>query len=440
MSLRISVFGLGYVGTVTGACFARLGHSVIGVEKNSAKAAMVRSGRSPILEPGLDAVLQEVVKAGVLSATVDAIDAVNNSDVSLISVGTYSSADGFPDLRAIYGVMDEIGDALRRKEGFHCIIIRSTVPPGTTDVAMKRIEKRSGKKCGIDFGGGMNPEFLREGIALSDFINPPFVVTGVTDKKTESMMRELYAKINAPLYCTAIHLAEILKYTCNSFHALKVAFANEVGRVCACAGVDGQELMNIFVKDRILNISDKYLQPGIPFGGSCLPKDLRGFISYAESKGVRVPLFSSILESNASHFAEIIRTIEETSVRSIGIIGVTFKEDTDDIRESPVLNLIRCLIDRGYEVKIYDHILSSRELTGTNKELFDRSIPEYNAINATSIEEAVSACELVIVTNGSYAKDKRLVDLLKSTPRFVLDLNGAFRTLIPSERYRGLCW
>ena len=440
MSLRISVFGLGYVGTVTGACFAKQGHTVIGVDKNRGKVEMVRSGKSPILEPGLDALLEEAVKDGKLSATVDTAEAVRNSDISLISVGTYSSADGFPDLRAIYSVMDEIGEALKNKQEFHCVIIRSTVPPGTTDVAMKRIEKKSGKKCGIDFGGGMNPEFLREGVALVDFISPPFVVTGVTDEKTGSVMKELYKGIAASFYCTEIRLAEILKYTCNGFHALKVAFANEVGRVCASAGVDSQELMRIFVKDHVLNVSEKYLRPGIPFGGSCLPKDLRGFTNFAASKGVEVPLLRSILESNDGHFAQIIRAIEAAGVHSVGILGITFKEDTDDIRESPILNLIRCLIDRGYEVKIYDRILSERKLTGTNKELFDRIIPEYESIDAASVEEIVAKCEMTIITNGSYAGDEGIVATLKAGAGSVFDLNGAYRDLIPSEKYKGLCW
>jgi GDP-mannose 6-dehydrogenase len=440
MTLRISVFGLGYVGTVSGACFAKQGHTVIGVDKNIAKVNEVAGGRSPILEPGLDKLLKEVVNAGLLTATTDTEHAVMNSDISLVSVGTYSSADGFPDLRAIYTVMDEIGAALKAKKEFHCIIIRSTVPPGTTDVAMSRVEKKSGKICGKEFGGGMNPEFLREGVALADFVNPPFIVAGVTDQRSKAMMEELYRSVNAPFYCTEIRLAEILKYTCNGFHALKVAFANEVGRVCGRAGVDSQELMRIFVKDHTLNISEKYLRPGIPFGGSCLPKDLRGFSSYAASKGVQVPLLRAVLESNESHFAAIIRAIEEKQVKTIGIIGITFKEDTDDIRESPVLNLVRCLIDRGHDIRIFDHLLSARQLTGTNKELFNRLVPEYESINARSVEEVADKRELIVITNQSYADDNRLAAALKAGKQLVLDLNGAYRTMVPPDRYIGLCW
>lgn len=438
--MKISIFGLGYVGTVSGACLAEAGHWVIGVDKSREKVDTLNQGRSPILEPGLDAIIKRTVARGRLRAMEDAESAVLQSDLSLIAVGTYSSADGSADLRAIYAVMDQIGRALSKKRNYHSVVIRSTVPPGTTKVALARLERASGKKLGKGLGIGMNPEFLREGQALDDFYHPPFIIVGAADVRTALMLKRLYGFIKAPFHRTQPDLAEIIKYSCNSYHALKVAFGNEMGRVCAACGIDGLRLMDIFCQDRILNISPKYLKPGVPFGGSCLPKDLRGLTSFSKSKGVQVPLLDSVLESNDSHFAEILKRIEGTGKRRIGILGITFKEHTDDLRESPLLKLLRCLIDRDYKVKVYDANIQKRNLVGTNLEILERVVPEYDRMKADTIESLVKNSDLLVITNGQYSKYTALRKALKQYRIKVLDLNGGYRALAAPKNYHGLCW
>lgn len=392
------------------------------------------------MEPDLDTILKEVVESRHLEATNDSEYAILNSDISLIAVGTYSSADGHPDLRSIFKVMDEIGTHLKKKDSYHNIFIRSTVPPGTTSVALSRVEESSNKKLNADFGGGMNPEFLREGKALEDFYKPPFIVFGASSKESETALRDLYSFIDTPAFCVEIRLAEILKYTCNIFHALKVAFGNEIGRVCAASGINSQKLMSIFSKDNILNISEKYLIPGGPFGGSCLPKDLRGFISFAKSKGVQIPLLDSILDSNDSHFAEIIRRIDELNLKKIGILGLTFKENTDDIRESFVVKLVRCLIDRGYSISIFDQFLQKSSITGTNKELLERSIPEFDTITQEEIQELFETNELIVITNNGYTENTELQRALQTSQCKVLDISGAYKTYCQPGNYLGFCW
>lgn len=290
--MRVSVFGLGYVGTVSGVCLAKEGHQVIGVDKNVDKVKQLNARQTPIVEPGINDIISQTVSNGSFRATTDAGDAIMNSDITLIAVGTYSSADGSANLQSIYHVMDEIGAGIKDKNTYHSIVIRSTVPPGTTEVSAGRVERASGKKNGFAFGLGMNPEFLREGVALNDFYNPPFIVIGTEDKKTADTVKQLYGFLTAAFHHVETRQAEILKYSCNAFHGLKVAFANEMGRICKASGVDGRQLMKIFTEDTILNISSKYLMPGIPFGGSCLPKDIKALASFADSKGVRVPLLN----------------------------------------------------------------------------------------------------------------------------------------------------
>lgn len=438
--MKVSVFGLGYVGIVTALCLAKEGHHVIGVEKNEIKIQELKKGRLPIFEPGLDTLLSEVTTRGNLELTLRAEDAVLRSDISIIAVGTYSSADGYPDLRGVFRSMDEIGDALRKKMGFHSIVIRSTVPPGTTAVALRRVEAKSGKKLKKDFGGGMNPEFLREGVALKDFYNPPFVVVGTDDETTNKLMREMFSFIKAPYYSTEIRLAEILKYSCNAFHALKIAFCNEIGRVCAGSEIDSQVLMEIFVKDHLLNISPKYLRPGAPFGGSCLPKDLRALVSFAESKGVQVPLMDAVLDSNDAHFAEVIRKVEKAGCNAVGVLGLTFKENTDDVRESPVLKLVRCLIDRGFDVKVYDKNLCNYDVVGTNRDYLFKQIPEYSEISVNDLRTLFEQSQLLLITNGQYAEDEEFRVCNRDSAVKILDLSGDYKKLCPEARYNGLCW
>ncbi len=438
--MKISIFGLGYVGTVSGACLADAGHRVIGVDKSREKVDALNARSSPILEPGLDTVIRRTVGKGSLRATTDAEEAVLESDLSLMAVGTYSSADGSADLRSIYAVVEQIGLALRKKRSFHSVVIRSTVPPGTTKVALARLERASGKKLDRGLGIGMNPEFLREGQALDDFYHPPFIIAGAADERTAANLRQLYRFVKAPFHRTDPELAEIIKYSCNAYHALKVAFGNEMGRVCSACGIDGLRLMDIFCQDKILNISPKYLKPGVPFGGSCLPKDLRGLVSFAKSQGVQIPLLDSVLESNDSQFAEILKRIDRAGKRRIGILGITFKEHTDDLRESPLLKLLRCLIDRDYRVRVYDGNIQKRKLVGTNLEILERVVPEYHRVRADTIGSLIKGCDLLVITNGQYAGNKQLRKLLKSSTNMVLDLHGGYKDLVAPKKYQGLCW
>jgi GDP-mannose 6-dehydrogenase len=427
-SMKISVFGLGYVGTVSGVCLAKEGHQVIGIDTNGDKVNQLNSRQTPIVEPGIADFIEQTVSNGSFRATTDVCEAVSNSDLSLVAVGTYSSADGSANLQSIYQVMDQIGAAIRDKNTYHSIVIRSTVPPGTTEVH------------GIGFGVGMNPEFLREGVALNDFYHPPFIVIGTDDPRTADSAKRLYQFLPAEFYHIETRQAEILKYSCNAFHGLKVAFANEIGRICKAAGVDGRQLMEIFIKDTILNVSGKYLMPGVPFGGSCLPKDIKALASYAESKGVRVPLLDGIMSSNNIHFGEILRRIELLGGKSAGIIGLTFKENTDDIRESPLVKVVRCLLDRGYKIKVYDENLNKSQLVGTNLELLVRLIPEFKTIKVDTIESAFQDTGIVIITNDQYSKNDVLKNLLKSSNNMILDLHGNYRPLCQQGSYYGFCW
>jgi len=438
--MRVSVFGLGYVGTVSGVCLAKEGHQVIGVDKNVDKVKQLNARQTPIVEPGINDIISQTVSNGSFRATTDAGDAIMNSDISLIAVGTYSSADGSANLQSIYHVMDEIGAAIKNKNTYHSIVIRSTVPPGTTEVSIGRVKKTSGKKHGIDFGVGMNPEFLREGVALSDFYKPPFIVIGAVDQKTADTVKCLYAFLKADFHHVETRQAEILKYSCNAFHGLKVAFANEMGRICKASGVDGRQLMKIFSEDTILNVSSKYLMPGIPFGGSCLPKDIKALANFAESKGVRVPLLDGITASNNIHFGEILRRIELLEKTSVGIIGLTFKENTDDIRESPPVKLVRCLLDRGYKVKVYDENLNKSQLIGTNLELLVRLLPEFKTIKVENINEVFQDNGIVIITNDQYFDNKILTELLKIKDNMIFDLQGNYKILCQKDKYHGFCW
>lgn len=438
--MRVSVFGLGYVGTVSGICLAKEGHQVIGVDKNDDKVKQLNARQTPIIEPGINDIISQTVSNGSFRATTDVGDAIMNSDISLIAVGTYSSADGSANLQSVYQVMDEIGAAIKNKNTYHSIVIRSTVPPGTTEVSIGRVENASGKKNGVDFGLGMNPEFLREGVALNDFYNPPFIVIGTEDKKTADTVKQLYGFLTATFHQVETRQAEILKYSCNAYHGLKVAFANEIGRICKASGVDGRQLMKIFSEDTILNISGKYLMPGVPYGGSCLPKDIKALAGFAESKGVRVPLLDGIMASNNVHFGEILRRVELLEQTVVGIIGLTFKENTDDIRESPLVKLVRCLLDRGYKVRVYDENLNKSHLVGTNFEMLERLLPEYRSIKVENIEDVFMYNGVVIITNDQYSNDDALKGQLKTKDNMILDLQGSYKPLCKDKNYYGFCW
>lgn len=351
----ISIFGLGYVGAVSTACFADCRHRIIGVDPDAAKVEIINKGQSPIVEPGLAELLNNGVKRGRIEATSDVTYSILNTDVSFICVGTPSAADGSCDLKYLEMVSAEIGHALRTKNDYHLIVFRSTVPPGTTQkIMLPIIEEHSMKKCGEDFGLCFHPEFLRESTAIEDFHTPPKTVIGSFDQKSGELLAELYHGIDETPIMTTMEAAEMVKYVDNTWHAVKVSFANEIGKICHANDVDSHEVMNIFVQDTKLNISSYYLKPGFAFGGSCLPKDVRGINHLAEISGVETPLLKNIMASNQSQIDHALSLIQKCGDGPIGFLGVTFKADTDDLRESPVLPLIAGLLDKGREVCLFD--------------------------------------------------------------------------------------
>ena len=400
--MRVSVFGLGYVGCVSAACLARDGHMVIGVDVNPRKVETVASGRSPIMEPGLDDLLSTSVEDGRLNATVDSEAAVHESEVSLICVGTPSNGNGSLGLQYVEKVCSEIGAALAAKPAYHVVVVRSTVLPGTVEERLIPIlEGRSGKRVGIDFGVCMNPEFLREGKAIDDFYYPSQVVVGELDHESGSVVERLYKAVEAPFVHTSIRTAEMVKYVSNAFHALKVSFANEIGNLCQEQSIDGQEVMEIFRKDQRLNISPAYLKPGFAFGGSCLPKDMRALLHRAKELDLDSPLLAAVLQSNQRQIQRAIDLVEKAGCKKVGVLGLSFKAGTDDVRESPTVPLIETLIGRGYQVTLYDGGVDPEKLIGANRSYLERELPHIASIMRPSIDEVLAQAEVVVVANGS---------------------------------------
>lgn len=356
----ISVVGLGYVGAVSTACLSDLGHRVIGVDVDAAKVASIGAGRSPIHEKDLGRLLGEGVEAGLISATDDLADAVTKTDVTFVSVGTPTAEDGGCDYRYIRAAAHEMGKGLARKDGFHVFVMRCSIPPGSTMKVMTPIlEQVSGKTAGVDFGVAFNPEFLREGVAVADFHAPPKTVIGATDERSANMLRQIYAPVDANPIVTDVETAETVKYVDNVWHATKVTFANEIGRLCKPLGVDSHKVMDIFVQDTKLNLSPYYLKPGFAFGGSCLPKEVRAVAHIAESVGVDLPLVRSLGESNHSHIEATLEMARATGAKRVGILGLAFKPGTDDLRESPILDVIAALHAEGVEVRVHDTAITT---------------------------------------------------------------------------------
>jgi GDP-mannose 6-dehydrogenase len=436
--MKLSVFGLGYVGCVSAACFAKEGHTVIGVDVNANKAEMINAGHSPIVEEGIGPLLKEVVKANRLSATTDSAAAVRDSDVSLVCVGTPSNANGSLDLRYVTRVCEEIGAALKDKHRHHSVVIRSTMLPGTIEsVVIPTLEKHSEKQVGIDFGVCINPEFLREGSSLKDFYAPPFTLIGADDEETTSTVRALYNGIDAPVIATSVKTAEMVKYVCNCFHALKVSFANEVGNICKALGVDSHEVMDIFCQDTKLNLSSYYLKPGFAFGGSCLPKDLRAINYKAKQVEVEVPVLSSILPSNRQQIERAVEMVLATGKKRVGIFGFSFKAGTDDLRESPMVTLIETLIGKGIQLNIYDRDVSLARLFGANKEYIERQIPHIAQLMRSSMEEVLESSDVLVIGN----KADEFVDIEKKRKesQVVIDLVRLFDKTSDAD-YQGICW
>jgi GDP-mannose 6-dehydrogenase len=438
--MRVSVFGLGYVGCVSAASFAGDGHDVVGVDINADKVAAINEGRSPIVEPGLEELLSRCTVERRLRATTDTAEAVRDSEVSLLCVGTPSHKNGSLDLSYLERVSEQVGAALKDKSTYHVVVVRSTVLPGTTHgVVIPALERTSGKKYGDGFGVSVNPEFLREGTALKDFRKPPLTVVGHNHAADASGTIALYQAIDAPLVSTSIRVAEMMKYASNTWHALKVCFANEIGNLCKRLDIDSHEVMDIFCRDEKLNLSAYYLKPGFAFGGSCLPKDVRALQYRAKEVDVELPVISSILPSNKLQIEHAFNQVMETGRKNIGLLGFSFKAGTDDLRESPIVILAEALLGKGCTLRIYDRNVSLARLVGANKDYIDRQIPHLSSLLCDTIAEVVEQSEVVVVGNQS----PEFADALMKTrsEQIVIDLVRVpvFGSLVPAE-YRGICW
>jgi GDP-mannose 6-dehydrogenase len=438
--MKLSIFGMGYVGVVSGACLAKLGHKVIGVDVNVDKVNLINAGRSPIVEPGVPELVAELVARGDYAATTDSIAAIAQSDVSFISVGTPSGRGGAPSLDHIDHVCVHIGEAIARKSTPHTVIVRSTVPPGTVAGRVgPALERASGRKLGDGLELADNPEFLREGRAVSDFEKPPFTLIGASSPKAVEVARELYRRIDAPFIVTDERTSECIKYLCNVFHAVKIGFANEVGAVLKSAGVDSREAMRVFCEDRVLNISPVYLRPGFAFGGSCLPKDLRGFLSLAEAEHVEVPFLSSLMSSNERHIDRAYEMIARGGRRKIAFFGLAFKSGTDDMRESPHVALAEKLIGKGYELAIYDRDVELARLTGANKAFIEHEIPHLGRLLRKTPEETLQDAQAIVV--GHVGKAEAGVIGAHHGGRTIIDLQGVKELeALQDADYQGICW
>ena len=436
--MKLSIFGLGYVGCVSAACFAKEGHEVTGVDLNPTKVEIVNRGESPIVEAGLSELTFEMVNSGRLRATTNTQDAIDNSAVTLVCVGTPSNANGSLDLSYVERVCQDIGSALKLKATRHIVVIRSTMLPGTIEsVVVPALEAYSAKKEGADFGVCINPEFLREGTSLKDFYAPPFTLIGAAEEQTASVIRELYATIDAPVFVTPVKTAEMVKYVCNSFHALKVSFANEVGNICKSLGIDSHEVMDVFCQDTKLNLSSYYLKPGFAFGGSCLPKDLRAINYKAKQLDVEVPLLSSLLPSNRLQIDRAVDMVICTGRKKIGVLGFSFKAGTDDLRESPMVALIEALIGKGYQLALYDRDVSLARLFGANKEFIERGIPHISQLMRGSVAEVLESSDVLII--GNKADEFRAIESKLRSDQTVIDLVRLFEKT-SGGGYQGICW
>jgi GDP-mannose 6-dehydrogenase len=438
--MRVAVLGLGYVGCVSAACLGRDGHSVIGVDVSPAKVELVGAGRSPVVEPGLDEAIGEAGRLGRLAATLDGRLAVRRSEVSLICVGTPSNGNGGLHLQYVENVCREIGAALAASSEYHVVVVRSTVLPGTVEERLiPLLEQHSGRRAGVDFGVCMNPEFLREGSSLRDYRHPSQIVIGELDARSGDVVERLYAAVDAPVVRTSIETAEIVKYVNNAFHALKVAFANEVGNLCKAHGIDGRDVMRIFCQDRQLNISPAYLMPGFAFGGSCLPKDLRALLYRARERDLDCPVLRAVLQSNQEQIRRGIELVESTGRKRVGVLGLSFKAGTDDVRESPIVPLVETLVGRGYRVHVYDETVEPDRLIGANRSFLERELPHIASLMRPSIDEVVADAEVVVVANGCAAFGR--VPRLMREDQVLIDLVGAARRNGDLRGgYEGICW
>ena len=439
MTKSISVFGLGYVGTVTAACLSHLGNKVIGVDLSPDKVDAINSGRTPIVEPKVGDLVSSSQKACRLHGIADARSAVLETEISFLCVGTPSLRSGKLDLGHVEPVCREIGEALANKDKFHLVVLRSTVLPGTAEnLVVPTLEKSSGKRFGKDFGVCVNPEFMREGTAVADFLEPAITIIGAADPVHAAVLSELYSWAPGRIFQTSFRSAEMVKYLCNTWHALKVAFANEAGTLAKELGVDAQEVIEIFLADNRLNISPSYLKPGFAFGGSCLPKDVRALNYRAKELDLRLPLFDAILPSNQMHLDRAVDLVLDSGKRKIAMLGLSFKAGTDDLRESPQVQLIKRLLGEGCEIKIWDENVSLGRLIGSNRQYIEEVIPHIGSLLCAELEQAAKGAEVVII--GTRVEKDRLHQILKPE-QMVVDLVNLDKVRRPeAATYEGICW
>ena len=438
--MDISVFGLGYVGTVTAGCLAEDGHTVVGVDPVATKVELINSGKSPIIEADIAVLVTEAVAANRLWATADPAEAIRASDLSFVCVGTPSKGNGDLELEYVRRVCASIGKELARKDDWHTVVIRSTILPGTMrGTVIPTLEQASGKTAGADFGICNNPEFLREGSAVHDFRHPPKTVIGESDKKSGDLLASLYAEVEGvPLIRTDMDTAEMVKYVDNAWHALKVGFANEVGNLSKSLGLDGHAVMDIFCQDRKLNISPSYLKPGFAFGGSCLPKDLRALSYKARSLDLAVPIIDAVLPSNELQVRRAVELVRAKGGRKVGVLGFSFKAGTDDLRESPVVALVETLLGKGHDIRLYDRNVNLASLVGANRRYILEQIPHISNLMVGSMEELLDHADTVVVGHG----DPEFADVLDrlNPGQTVVDLVRIADERTEPVRYEGICW
>lgn len=435
--MNVSIFGLGYVGCVGAACLAKLGHKVIGVDVNENKVRLMNEGKPTIIEEGIAELCQEAHDKGLMSATTVAAEAVAQTEISFIVVGTPSSKEGHLNLNYIYTVAGRIGRALKDKEGFHIVAIRSTVLPGTNKKVGEILEQESGKKRNVDFTVVSNPEFLREGTSVEDYFNPPLTLIGTDNKVAEEKFRELYKDIHAEFISTDIEVAEMMKYVNNTYHALKIVFGNEVGNICKGLNIDSHKVMEIFCKDKQLNISPYYFKPGFAYGGSCLPKDMKALKTLAHDLYVDVPVIESIFQSNENQKRNAVEAIVNKGKRKVGILGLSFKAGTDDLRCSPIVDVVEQLLGKGFEIRIYDKNVKVSELTGTNKDFIMAKIPHLQHFVTDDLDTVCRNSDVLVVTN----KEKEFAGVLEKYPhKIIIDLVRQWKEVDYNGIYEGLSW